>query len=99
MIWQWICGTVPSLPGFVAYVNPAIQVPVGLTHLYYICFLSGAFISGTVYVFLHYVFPDRRLQEFVAVAPPARVLMEEYRERLDSVEVIRVGAPKLAGED
>ncbi|PWY96125.1 allantoin permease [Aspergillus sclerotioniger CBS 115572] len=98
-IIAWICGTVPSLPGFVAYVNPSIHMPVGLTHLYYICFLSGAFISGMVYVILHYVFPDRRLQEFVASAPAARVLMEEYRERLDSVEVIRVGVPKVAAGD
>ncbi|RJE17958.1 hypothetical protein PHISCL_09704 [Aspergillus sclerotialis] len=79
----WVCGTTPSLPGFVSQVNPSIKVPIGLTHLYYICFLTGLAISAAVYVTLHYLFPVRSVRQFVESAPPARVLMREYRERWD----------------
>lgn len=85
---QWICGVVPSLPGFIAYVNPSITVPIGLTHLYYICFLTGMSISAAVYVALHYAVPDRRLQAFVNSAPPARQLMDEYRELYDNPDEV-----------
>ena len=80
---QWVCGTTPSLPGFVSQVNPSIKVPIGLTHLYYICFLTGLAISAAVYVTLHYLFPVKSVRQFVESAPPARVLMREYRERWD----------------
>lgn len=85
---QWICGVVPSLPGFIAYVSPSITVPIGLTHLYYICFLTGMSISAAVYVALHYAVPDRRLQAFVNSAPPARQLMDEYRELYDNPDEV-----------
>lgn len=83
----WICGTVPSLPGFVAYVSPGINVPIGLTRLYYICFLSGLAISAAVYCVLHLLFPAGAVQDFVETAPPAASLMREYRERWDHGEV------------
>ncbi|KAJ5109997.1 Allantoin permease [Penicillium argentinense] len=89
-IVAWTCGTVPSLPGFVSYVSPGISVPTGFMHLYYICFLSGLAISAAVYCALHYVFPIRSVQQFVAMAPPAGVLMREYRERWDGEEVENV---------
>ncbi|OJJ65859.1 hypothetical protein ASPBRDRAFT_201460 [Aspergillus brasiliensis CBS 101740] len=98
-IVAWICGTVPSLPGFVAYVNSAIHVPAGLMHLYYICFLSGALIAGSVFVALHYVFPDQRVRMFLASAPTARILMEEYRDQPISVAVIHGGSPKGVEDD
>jgi NCS1 family nucleobase:cation symporter-1 len=80
----WLCGTVPSLPGFVAHVNPSIKVPIGLTHLFYICFLSGITISATVFIALHYFFPASSVREFVQSAPPPAVLMTEYREQWDT---------------
>lgn len=83
MVRQWVCGTVPSLPGFVGYVNPTVKVPLGLTHLYYICFLVGLSISATVYCALHYIFPVKAIRDFVECAPPAETLMLEYRERWD----------------
>ncbi|KAJ5288655.1 Allantoin permease [Penicillium angulare] len=79
----WVCGTAPSLPGFIAYVNPNIAVPVGLTRVYYICFLSGFAISGAVYCVLHFLFPVAAVVDFVARAPAACVLMDEYREQWD----------------
>ncbi|KAJ5924154.1 Allantoin permease [Penicillium verhagenii] len=94
----WACGTAPSLPGFVAYVNPNIEVPVGFMHLYYICFLSGFFISAGVYSALHHVFPVPAVVNFVERAPSARTLMEEYREqwdRDDDSETVLTSAPKL----
>ncbi|KAJ5925302.1 Allantoin permease [Penicillium verhagenii] len=94
----WACGTAPSLPGFIAYVNPNIEVPVGFMHLYYICFLSGFFISAGVYSALHHVFPVPAVVNFVERAPSARTLMEEYREqwdRDDDSETVLTSAPKL----
>jgi len=86
----WCAGTAPSLPGFIASVNSNVSVPIGLTHLYYICFLAGFAISASVYCFLHLVFPARRLQDFVVHAPPAKVLMEEYRSACDAADT-RIG--------
>lgn len=82
-MYQWVCGTVPSLPGFVGYVNPTVKVPLGLTHLYYICFLTGLSISATVYCTLHWIFPVEAIRNFLECAPPAGTLMREYRERWD----------------
>lgn len=69
-----------------AYVNPEIKVPIGLTRLYYICFLSGLAISATVYCVLHWIFPVVAVQYFVGTGPSADVLMREYRDRWDEVE-------------
>ncbi|KAF9891407.1 hypothetical protein FE257_004263 [Aspergillus nanangensis] len=82
----WVCGTIPSLPGFIAHVDPSISVPVGLTRLFYICFLSGITISATVFIALHHFFPATKVQHFVDTAPPAHVLMQEYRERWEGEE-------------
>jgi NCS1 family nucleobase:cation symporter-1 len=59
-------------------------VPIGLTHLFYICFLSGITISATVFIALHYFFPASSVREFVQSAPPPAVLMTEYREQWDT---------------
>jgi NCS1 family nucleobase:cation symporter-1 len=71
------------MPGFIAAVQPSITVPIGLTHLYYICFLSGFAISASVYCTLHFVFPTRAVKDFVVKSAPAEVLMREYQERWD----------------
>ncbi|KAJ5887707.1 Allantoin permease [Penicillium taxi] len=87
----WLCGTAPSLPGFVAYVNTNVTVPIGLTHLYYICFLSGFVISSAVYIALHFAFPDRSIQDFIKTSPSAETLMKNYRAQWDEgVEVTEV---------
>ncbi|KAL1968643.1 hypothetical protein VTN77DRAFT_1469 [Rasamsonia byssochlamydoides] len=82
----WICGTAPSLPGFVAYVNPRITVPVGLMHLYYICFLVGLTISASVYCVLHFLFPAPAVNDFVRTAPSPSILMAESREKWDNAD-------------
>ncbi|WEW57075.1 hypothetical protein PRK78_002535 [Emydomyces testavorans] len=96
----WICGTAPSLPGFVAQVNKGVTVPIGVMHLYQICFLNGFAISAVVYCALHFIFPVRPLREFVANAPAPEVLMREYREACDSAaeskeNVVEVDAVKV----
>ncbi|KAF5862938.1 hypothetical protein ETB97_010979 [Aspergillus alliaceus] len=79
----WLCGIVPSLPGFVAHVDPDITVPVGLTRIYYICFITGMVISATVYTALHFIFPEAEVKSFVDTAPSPGTLMCEYRARWD----------------
>ncbi|KAJ6088641.1 Allantoin permease [Penicillium sp. IBT 16267x] len=85
----WVCGTAPSLPGFIAYVNHNINVPVCFTHIYYICFLSGFAISAAVYSALHFLFPVAAVVDFVARAPSARLLMEEYRDQWDREDEVQ----------
>lgn len=68
-------------------------MPLGLTHLYYICFLTGLSISAAVYVALHYLFPVKRVKQFVDDAPPAGVLIREYRERWD--EEVDLGVERI----
>lgn len=80
---QWICGTAPSMPGFVAAVQPSVTVPIGLTHLYYICFLSGFAISASIYCLLHLIFPAVGSKQFVADVASLRELMKEYQDRWD----------------
>ncbi|KAI9730557.1 MAG: hypothetical protein M1834_005798 [Cirrosporium novae-zelandiae] len=100
----WVCGTVPSLPGFVASVNTNIHVPIGLTHLYDICFLSGFAISAAVYWALHMVIPASRVDEFVRTAPSPKELQLKYQEEIDAAayeaeEVVVVGMqPKGDGK-
>ncbi|KAM5467015.1 hypothetical protein MauCBS54593_005635 [Microsporum audouinii] len=79
----WICGTVPSLPGFVTSVNANVQVPLGFTRIYQLCFLVGFGISASVYTALHLAFPDAKLQQYVSTAASPAVLIQEYRDSLD----------------
>ncbi|KAB8210767.1 permease for cytosine/purines, uracil, thiamine, allantoin-domain-containing protein [Aspergillus parasiticus] len=76
-------GMVPSLPGFMAHVDPSVAVPVGLTRIYYICFLTGTAISAGVYTALHYIFPTPEVRAFVEEAPSPGILLQEYRLRWD----------------
>ncbi|EGE09005.1 NCS1 nucleoside transporter family protein [Trichophyton equinum CBS 127.97] len=79
----WICGTVPSLPGFIATVNTDVHVPVGFTRIYQLCFLVGFLISAFVYSGLHVLVPDRKLQEYVSTAASPVVLIRDYRDSID----------------
>jgi NCS1 family nucleobase:cation symporter-1 len=81
---KWVCGTAPSIPGFVASVQPCVTVPIGLTHLYYICFLSGSSISATVYRLLHFLFPAQAPKNFVESSPQPASLMVEYEQTWDN---------------
>ncbi|KAI5308078.1 hypothetical protein KEM55_006634 [Ascosphaera atra] len=80
----WLCGTVPSLPGFIESVDDSVSVAEGWTHLYYICFMTSVVISVTVYAALHYFIPDRALKDWLAAAPPAKQLMAQYEEMIDN---------------
>ncbi|KAF8851032.1 NCS1 nucleoside transporter family protein [Acephala macrosclerotiorum] len=82
-IIAWVCGVAPSMPGFVDSVQLLVKIPIGLTHLYYICFLTGFAISANVHCALHIIFPAEGLNHFVASSPPGRALMAEYQDRWD----------------
>jgi len=71
------------MPGFVASVQSNVIVPIGLTHLYYICFLSGFVISASVYCFLHFLFPAQACSDFVESSPAAAILMAKYEQTWD----------------
>ncbi|KAH8652640.1 NCS1 nucleoside transporter family protein [Tricladium varicosporioides] len=79
----WVCGTAPSMPGFIASVQTDITVPIGLTHLYYICFLVGFAIAAAVYCTLHFIFPAHAQKEFVNTRGPPSQLMREYQDKWD----------------
>lgn len=81
--FQWICGTVPSLPGFIATVNTDVHVPVGFTRIYKLCFLVGFLISAFVYSGMHLLVPDMKLQEYVSTAASSAVLIRDYRDSID----------------
>jgi nucleobase:cation symporter-1, NCS1 family len=77
-------GVVPSFPGFLASVSPGITVPIGFTHLYYLCFLTGSSISAVVLTLLHYIFPAHALQSFVTESPSPKEVMAIYQDRWDA---------------
>ena len=96
---QWMFGVIPSFPGFLSSVSPGIQVPIGFTNLYYLCFLSGSTIAGFVYAVLHYVFPDQLLNTFVQDSLSSADLMAKYQEKWDSRHgMIIVGEVKNGSE-
>ena len=72
------------MPGFISAVNPSINVPVGATRLYYICFLNGFAISSVVFVALHYFFPAKSHRAFVDDPSTAKENMQKYVERWDA---------------
>ena len=86
----WILGTFPSLPGFIANVNPKVEVAVGRSHIYSICFVTGVGISFVVFILLHYLFPAPSLQAWVASQPSAREAVRFYNEMYDLKEGIEV---------
>ena len=80
---QWICGVAPSMPGFIASVNQSVTVPIGLIHMYYICFLVGFSITASVFCLLHFVFPAKQVVNFVASSLSAKILIADYQDRWD----------------
>jgi len=86
----WVLGTFPSLPGFIANVNPKVEVAAGWSHIYSISFCTGVGISFVVFVLLHYLFPAPSLQAWVASQPSARETMRSYNEVYDLKEDIEV---------
>ena len=86
----WILGTFPSSPGFIANVNPKVEVAVGRSHIYSICFVTGVGISFVVFILLHYLFPAPSLQAWVASQPSAREAVRFYNEMYDLKEGIEV---------
>jgi len=86
----WVLGTFPSLPGFIANVNPKVEVAAGWSHIYSICFVTGVGISFVVFILLHYLFPAPSLQAWVASQPSARETMRFYNEMYDLKEGIEV---------
>ena len=85
-----VLGTFPSLPGFIANVNPKVEVAAGWSHIYLICFVTGVGISFVVFILLHYLFPAPSLQAWVASQPSARETMRFYNEMYDLKEGIEV---------
>jgi NCS1 family nucleobase:cation symporter-1 len=71
------------MPGFVASIDTSLTVPIGLTHLYYICFLAGFAISATIFCILHWVFPANDVVHFVASISSPKLLMAGYQDRWD----------------
>ena len=69
------------MPGFVTAVQPSVIVPVGLTHLYYICLMYGFATGASIYCLLHFIFPAVASKQFVADATSPRELMKGYQDR------------------
>ena len=84
----WALGTFPSLPGFIASVNPKVGMAVGLSHVISIYFFTGVGISFVVFILLHYLFPAPSLQAWVASQPSARKTMCEMYDLKEGIEII-----------
>jgi NCS1 family nucleobase:cation symporter-1 len=83
----WMMGTWPSMPGFVAAVQPNITVAIGWTRVYYLSFLVGFFISSVVYIGLHWAFPAPSVKDFVMSRTSARQNMADCQAKWDGEEV------------
>ncbi|KAF5364301.1 hypothetical protein D9756_001139 [Leucocoprinus leucothites] len=60
----WVLGVFPSMPGFSAAVTPTkVSVSDRWTHVYYMSWFLGFFISGTVWMFLNVTWPPPGLEE------------------------------------
>jgi len=59
----WICGWAPTIGGLVVTVGGISNPPRSLVKLYYMAFLVGFFVSGTVFYLLNLVFPCLGLGE------------------------------------
>lgn len=94
----WVCGVAPSMPGFLANVNPDIVVPRACMRIFYINFLTGFVISAVVFVALHAVFPARRLRAFVDGPVSSEQVIDFYRRKWDG-EAEVVGGSLYSGSD
>ncbi|ATY64121.1 NCS1 nucleoside transporter family [Cordyceps militaris] len=80
---SWAIGVGPCLPGFVASVNSAVNVPDSIRELYLTNYIYGFFSSGLVFVALHAAFPARAVDEFVKNEMPAADVQRYYSDRWD----------------
>lgn len=64
--------------GIISAVNTTITVPIGLTHIYYINFLTGFLIASVVLIVLHWAFPTPSQKAFVMSPVSANENMAEY---------------------
>ncbi|RBR09510.1 uncharacterized protein FIESC28_09841 [Fusarium coffeatum] len=76
----WIVGVVPQMPGFIAAVNPSVQISDGAIELYRLNYLFGFMISAVVYYVLHLVVPERKLDEFLKDGISAQETQQKYHE-------------------
>jgi NCS1 family nucleobase:cation symporter-1 len=61
-----------------------VTVTDGATELYYLNYLYGYVSSVVLYTSLHWIFPSRNLDSFVAEPTRARDLQKYYTERWDT---------------
>ncbi|KAF9050257.1 NCS1 nucleoside transporter family [Panaeolus papilionaceus] len=59
----WVLGVWPSMPGFVNSINHNITVGSKWIHVYYMSWLLGASISGSVWLVLNFFWPPPGLYE------------------------------------
>ncbi|RYO93043.1 hypothetical protein DL766_004346 [Monosporascus sp. MC13-8B] len=81
----WLVGVLPCAPGFIAAVNPSVQVTDGATELYYMSYIYGFLSSGAVYAALHWAFPADACSAFVRDAPSAKEVRHGYLGKWDVV--------------
>ncbi|KAF2018407.1 hypothetical protein BU24DRAFT_421395 [Aaosphaeria arxii CBS 175.79] len=84
----WIIGAAPCIPGFVAAVNFSVVVSDGATELYYLNYLFGFLASAVAFSILHFVFPAKRVDEFVRSDMSSKGLRKFYEDRWEVITVV-----------
>ncbi|RKL30364.1 hypothetical protein BFJ72_g11478 [Fusarium proliferatum] len=79
----WIVGVAPTMPGFIAAVNPNAKVSDGAKNLYQLNYLFGFIVSAAVYYGLHMVVPDKKFDAFIKDGTTAKEVQAVYDERWD----------------
>lgn len=87
----WVCGWAPTIGGLVVTVGGMSDPPRSLVKLYYMAFLVGFFVSGTVFYLLNLVLPPSGLGEYENVD-----VYETFTPReAASLGVVSVGEPQV----
>ncbi|KAI1082723.1 NCS1 nucleoside transporter family protein-like protein [Whalleya microplaca] len=60
----WICGWIPTIGGLIVTVNQDTNAPRSLHELYFMAFLIGFFISGTLFFGLNKLFPVAAMGDY-----------------------------------
>ncbi|KAM0220574.1 hypothetical protein ACHAPA_004005 [Fusarium lateritium] len=89
----WIVGVAPTMPGFIAAVNPSVQISNGAINLYQLNYLFGFVVSAFVYYTLHRFVPDERFNAFVKGGDTAKDVQQVYEERWDMTYTDTDGEP------
>ncbi|KAI1053614.1 hypothetical protein LB506_012477 [Fusarium annulatum] len=79
----WIVGVAPTMPGFIAAVNPNAKVSDGAKNLYQLNYLFGFIVSAAVYYGLHMVVTDKKFDAFIKDGTTAKEVQAVYDERWD----------------